>query len=167
MTLTFAANDFGKAEIKLTASDAKASAVDSFFVDVTNVNDPVDAKDDAFSTKEGVAVSGNVLANDVDLDLPDGDKLSAFLNTSPGKGTLSFSADGSFTYTPNAGFDGTDTFTYTVRDRGQDGIAGNADDTLDTATVTITVSNVNLSAGRQGRRVHHLAQHDRRRQRAG
>jgi hypothetical protein len=40
------------------------------------------------------------------------------------------SADGSFTYTPNAGFSGQDTFTYQ---------AGDGTDTSALATVTITV----------------------------
>ena len=47
---------------------------------------------------------------------------------------------GSFTYISNDGFTGTDTFTYTIRDDGLDGIAGNADDLVSTATVTITVA---------------------------
>jgi VCBS repeat-containing protein len=46
---------------------------------------------------------------------------------------------GSFTYISNAGFTGDDTFTYTIKDAGIDGIAGNADDTTSTASVTIHV----------------------------
>jgi hypothetical protein len=53
-------------------------------------------------------------------------------------------SDGSFTYTPDARFVGIDTFTYQACDSGDDGIAGNADDLCDTATVTITVDSVNL-----------------------
>src|SRR5262249_38879604 len=37
------------------------------------------------------------------------------------------------------GFSGVDTFTYTLRDTGLDGVAGNADDLADTGTVSITV----------------------------
>ena len=48
-------------------------------------------------------------------------------------------ANGSFTYLPVAGFIGSDSFTYKLRDDGTDGIAGNADDLTDTATVNITV----------------------------
>ncbi len=50
-----------------------------------------------------------------------------------GHGTLTLNADGSFSYTPNAGFYGTDSFTYTATD-------GNA--TSAPATVTITVYSV-------------------------
>ena len=50
----------------------------------------------------------------------------------PPHGVVTVSVDGSFTYTPDAGFFGTDTFTYE---------AANAAGT-DTATVTITVNEV-------------------------
>ena len=50
-----------------------------------------------------------VLANDFDAD---GDPLTAILVTSPSNGSLSFNTDGSFTYTPNEDFSGTDSFTY-------------------------------------------------------
>ena len=54
-----------------------------------------------------------VLANDSD---PEGDPLTASLETSPTGGTILFNSDGSFTYTPNQGFVGTDSFTYRVSD---------------------------------------------------
>ena len=37
-------------------------------------------------------------------------------SSNPANGTVSLSADGSFTYTPNAGFSGIDTFTYVASD---------------------------------------------------
>ncbi|NEU06697.1 hypothetical protein GZH53_00070, partial [Flavihumibacter sp. R14] len=48
--------------------------------------------------------------------------------------TLVFNADGSFTYTPNANFNGTDSFTYKVSD-------GTLESNI--ATVTLTVTPVN------------------------
>jgi hypothetical protein len=57
-------------------------------------------------------VTINLLANDSD---PDGDALSVTANTSPANGTVSLSG-GSATYTPAAGFSGTDAFGYTVSD---------------------------------------------------
>jgi RHS repeat-associated protein len=51
-----------------------------------------------------------VLANDSDPDA--GDKIQARLGTGVGAGNLLLNSDGSFTYTPAAGFAGTDTFTY-------------------------------------------------------
>ena len=56
-------------------------------------------------------------------------------------GTLVLNADGSFTYTPEANFNGTDSFTYTVSDDG--GTANGGDDTGNTVTVTINVAAVN------------------------
>jgi VCBS repeat-containing protein len=67
-----------------------------------------------------------VLANDTD---PDGDPLTAVLYSAPAGGSLSLNADGSFTYTPNAGTT-SDSFQYTASD-------GTA--VSDPATVTITV----------------------------
>jgi len=75
----------------------------------------------SFST---TAATG-VLANDVDID---GDTLTASLVTNPGHGTLTLNSDGSFTYTPNAGWIGQDSFTYTA----SDGVL-----TSNTATVTL------------------------------
>jgi PKD repeat protein len=72
-------------------------------------------------------LSGTVITNDSD---PDGDPLTAHLVTGPGNGTLMLNPDGTFTYTPTAGFSGTDTFTYLVND-------GSVDSNV--ATVTITV----------------------------
>jgi VCBS repeat-containing protein len=54
-------------------------------------------------------VTGNVLRNDAGAT-------AAVRNTNPGHGTVTVNADGSFTYTPDAGFTGTDTFTYTASD---------------------------------------------------
>jgi hypothetical protein len=56
----------------------------------------------------GVA-AGGVLANDLS---PDDQPLTAVLVTGPVNGTLVLNADGSFRYTPAAGFVGFDTFTY-------------------------------------------------------
>ena len=76
-----------------------------------------------------VAANG-VLANDTNAD---GGTLTAVLGTRPAHGSLTLNADGSFSYTPNAGFWGTDSFTYTATD-------GHA--TSAPATVTITVYSV-------------------------
>ena len=68
-----------------------------------------------------------VLANDTDAD---GDALTATLVADVEHGTLELAADGSFTYTPDPGFVGVDTFTY----RASDGQA-----TSNVAEVTISV----------------------------
>ncbi|QIB64750.1 tandem-95 repeat protein [Kineobactrum salinum] len=70
----------------------------------------------------------NVLANDSDAD---GDSLTAVLVGSPQNGSLVLNASGSFSYTPNEGFAGEDSFTY----RASDGQAQS-----NVATVTLTVA---------------------------
>ena len=54
-----------------------------------------------------------MLANDTDVD---GDALTAVLVTGPAHGTLTLNADGSFTYTPDANYNGADSFTYSAND---------------------------------------------------
>ena len=79
-------------------------------------NRPPTSAPDTFSTVEGNSLSVGpigVLANDTD---PDGDSLTATLVTGPAHGTLALNADGSFTYTPAAGFTGSDSFTYVASD---------------------------------------------------
>ncbi len=69
-----------------------------------------------------------MLANDTDSN---GDTLTAVILTGPANGTVTLLADGLFTYKPNTGFSGTDTFTYRVLDN-KGGI--------DTGLVTIVVN---------------------------
>jgi len=54
-----------------------------------------------------------VLANDTD---PDFDQLTAALVSGVANGSLTLNSDGSFAYTPSAGFTGNDTFTYYAED---------------------------------------------------
>lgn len=54
-----------------------------------------------------------VLANDHDAE---GANLTLELVDGPANGTLTLNADGSFTYVPNPGFTGQDTFTYRISD---------------------------------------------------
>ena len=55
-----------------------------------------------------VEASTGVLDNDTDAD---GDSLTAVVMSDPSNGTLAINADGSFTYTPNAGYNGIDPLT--------------------------------------------------------
>ncbi|MBY8978061.1 tandem-95 repeat protein [Rhodobacteraceae bacterium NNCM2] len=88
------------------------------------------ARDDAANTTVGEAVTISVLSNDTDSD---GDTLSVEELGTASNGSLSLANDGSVLYTPNAGFAGTDTFTYTITD-------GEAEDT---ASVSVKVSALN------------------------
>ena len=100
-------------------------------VDVTPVNDPPVANDDAASTAEEVQVGIDVLANDTDLE---GDTLSVTSVTQPTNGTAVINPDKTVTYTPATDFNGSDSFSYTISD-------GNGG--TDSATVSITVTGGN------------------------
>lgn len=79
-------------------------------------------------TKLTVNATDGVLANDTDTD---GDPLTAMLETAPMHGTMTLYSNGSFTYTPVVGFNGSDSFTYKANDGYSDS---------NTATVTIVVN---------------------------
>ncbi|MCI2401184.1 Ig-like domain-containing protein [Aliiroseovarius sp. N1Y82] len=99
--------------------------------DTTPANDAPDAVDDGLVTDQDVAlvisVASDILINDSD---PNGDPISVTGMTQPANGTLVDNADGTWTYTPNAGFGGADSFTYTISDGGL----------TDIATVNLTVN---------------------------
>jgi outer membrane autotransporter protein len=88
------------------------SAPTTVTITVTPVNDPPDSVDDEATTAQGRAVTIAVLANDSDIE---GDALSIASVSQPQNGTAVVSGT-SVTYTPNAGFSGTDRFTYQARD---------------------------------------------------
>ena len=100
-------------------------------IKVKPVVDPVVAKDDAYSVDEDVTLSGtSVLLNDVDVD---GGPFIAQLASNPSHGIITFNADGTFSYIPNANYYGTDSFTYTAKDQ-------SATPSSAVATVTIVIN---------------------------
>ncbi|HMC71576.1 MAG TPA: Ig-like domain-containing protein, partial [Mycobacteriales bacterium] len=107
--------DSAPASVRITAGNrAPVANADSYSV--------------AQDTTLNVNAASGVLANDTDAD---GDPLTAALVTSVTHGALTLNANGSFTYSPTAGYSGPDTFTYRVND-------GTADS--NTATVSLTVT---------------------------
>jgi VCBS repeat-containing protein len=103
-------------------------------ITVNAINDAPVASGDSYATDEDVTLNvaaAGVLGNDADVD---GDALTAVLDTDVANGTLTLSANGSLSYTPDADFNGSDSFTYHANDGALDsGIV----------TVTITVNAVN------------------------
>lgn len=135
-TYTPDANYNGPDSFRFRAADPdSAFTIGTVSIDIAPVNDAPNAADDEYSVDEdGVLTAAaleGVLGNDDDVD---GDTLTAALVSGPDHGELFLNGDGSFTYTPDANFNGADIFTYKVSD-GQGG--------EDTATVTITVNPVN------------------------
>ena len=123
--------DVGRFEIEVTATDSTGQSVSTtFHIDVSNVNDRPVATDDAAVVDGGSGlVTIDVLQNDSDAD---GDVLS-ITGASAANGTVAVNDDGKLAYTPEPGFSGTDTITYTVSD-------GEA---TDTGTATVVVSDPN------------------------
>ena len=135
-----------------TVSDGNggtATAPASLTITITGTNDGPVATTDTAATDEDVAVSGNVLANDSDVDASDvlsvaavnGSAANVGSAVAGSYGSVVIGADGSYSFTPNAaanalaaGETATDTFTYTV----SDGNGGTA-----TASLTITITGTN------------------------
>ena len=103
-------------------------------VGVTPVNDAPQATGDSYSTSGGMTLNvaaPGVLGNDSD---PEGGALTAEIVSGPSSGTVTLNPNGSFSYTPAAGFGGTDTFTYRAND------GGTVSNYSNVATVTIQVA---------------------------
>jgi gliding motility-associated-like protein len=107
------------------------TAASTLDITVTPVNDPPTAINDINSTFINKPVDGNVLTNDTD---PENDPLTVTTTPviAPKNGTIVLKPDGSYTYTPNTGFIGTDSLTYEVCDNGTPKLCAQA-------TVTIIV----------------------------
>lgn len=127
---------FGADSFSYRASDGLDTDIATVNLTVNNVNGAPDAQADSYALNEGstlvVDAANGLLANDTD---PDGTPLVASLLEGPQHGTLTINADGSFSYVPNPGFSGTDSFTYLAND--------GADQTQ--AVVTLTVNDVNAA----------------------
>ncbi len=77
------------------------------------VNNPPTANNDSTVTNKGEPVTINILANDSD---PEGDTLSIASYQQPANGAITDNGNGTLTYTPAAGFEGLDSFSYTITD---------------------------------------------------
>ena len=100
-------------------------------ITVNSVNDAPTAKADSFFALKNetlnIAAPG-VLSNDSDID---GDPLTAVKVNNPTHGVVVLAADGSFSYTPNSNFTGTDTFSYKASD-------GQAMSSITLVTITVS-----------------------------
>jgi len=87
------------------------------------------AVDDAVDIEVDEQIIIDILANDSDAE---GDNLTVTIVTNPANGVAIVNADGTVTYSPNPGFEGTDVFEYEICD---DGIPS----LCDIAEVTVTI----------------------------
>ncbi len=128
-TYTPDANYVGTDIFTVTVSDGIAAPVTlTVNITVISVNDAPTGTGDNKTTSEDTPVDGAVSGADVD-----GDALTFTKASEPVNGSVTVSADGKYTYTPNANYVGTDNFTINISD-GQGSV---------TVTVSITVTTVN------------------------
>ncbi len=148
VTYAPASNFCGADSFTYTVSDgAGGEAVASVTVVVNCVNDAPLATDNLYATSQDTAVSGNVMTDNTGMGVdndPEGDALTAVTTPviAPVNGSVTISADGSFTYTPAVGFVGSDSFVYQI----VDGNGGSA-----VATVAILVEPVSQCAACDGK----------------
>jgi VCBS repeat-containing protein len=106
-------------------------------ITITGVNDVPIANDDGgvgYTADEDITfTTANVLDNDSDPDTSDTLTIVS-IDTNGTIGTVIDNQNGTFTYSPEANFNGSDSFTYQICD---------TNDACDAATVTITVDPVN------------------------
>jgi len=123
----FAAGETAKSLVVRVMSDATAEADEGFTVTlsspsgglaidtrsatITIANDDIEAHDDVYVVLAGqaleIAASAGVLLNDADTR-----QMTASVLSAPTNGSLSLGSDGRFTYAPDEGFAGVDTFAY-------------------------------------------------------
>ena len=127
------------AEIRIYDGALNEAEVTGLFNEISGYynNMPPVASDDSYTLPEdpgefgyySVRAANGVLSNDTD---PESDPLTAVLVDGAVHGEVTLQPDGSFIYSPEPDFFGTDTFTYTAQDA----------QTSNVATVTLNVTNV-------------------------
>jgi len=134
------ANYFGTDSFTYKISDSRVdSNVATVSISVTAVNDAPVVADMQLATLEDTPLALNLLATATDIDST---SLTSHIVTGPAHGVLAANADGSYAYTPDANFNGSDSFTYKVNDNDASTGAGQGLDS-NLATVMIAVTSVN------------------------
>ncbi len=127
----YAGNDevtlrFRTATTEWSAADP---AIDNIRIDDSNDNNGPSSANQSISMEQDTSIDITLFGSD-----PDGDNLNYTITVQPMNGTLSgFAPD--LTYTPNVGFSGEDSFSYTVND----GLATSAE-----GTVSITINEAEI-----------------------
>lgn len=141
VTFTPIANYSGPASFTYTVSDGNGgTSTATVNLSISPVNDRPDAVNDRITVTASGAVTidpATLLANDTDVD---GDKLTIISVQCATNGTVAL-VNGKVIFTPNAGYSGPATFTYTI----SDGHGGCGNASSDTATVCLTIPKTNIA----------------------
>ncbi|MGB7324456.1 MAG: VCBS domain-containing protein [Rubripirellula sp.] len=140
LTLDYADNVNGSADITVRVSDGLQSYDVTFTVTVNSVNDaPVGSDGTNVAVEDGSVVNGTLVASDNDP----GDTLTFTLVSNTSEGSVTVNSNGSYSFDPGTDFQDLATgetrdvtFVYQVTDDGVGTLS-------DQATVTITVTGVN------------------------
>jgi len=105
------------------SSGAFDTTPNTITLNVTPVNDPPVAQNDAFTTSEDTPVTFAVLGNDSDVDADaltvtqiNGTAIVAGGSVAVTGGTVTLNPDGTLSFNPSPNFNGTPSFTYTISD---------------------------------------------------
>jgi hypothetical protein len=115
--------------ITVTSNGSLASSLDTFNINVIDVNDAPIALDDAATIDEDTNITIDVLANDTDIDPQDNLTITAIGLVTNGTAVI---VGTQVLYTPDTNFNGVGIFDYTISDG----------DISDIATVSITVNSI-------------------------
>ncbi|WP_461205987.1 Ig-like domain-containing protein [Clostridium sp. DL1XJH146] len=137
-SFTFKVND----GVAVSVGGALDSNVATITITVNAVNDAPIASNGTLTTDEDTVKSGNLIGSDVDRDANGvGDILTYSKVDDPLHGSVIVRADGSYTYTPNANYNGTDSFTFKVNDGASYSNEGELDSNISTITITVNALN--------------------------
>jgi hypothetical protein len=104
---------YGEDSFSYTVYDQYGDSTATVFVDVQNPPDttfPIDAENVSYTIPQGQELDSSISATD-----PSGGRLT-YSAGNVSDGTLTFNPDGTFSYTPNDGFEGVDSFSYSATD---------------------------------------------------
>ena len=115
ITFTPAANFNGVAGFDYTLSDGSLTDIGRVTVNVTAVNDAPVAFNGTLNTNQGVAQTGTLVVTDVDTSPA---QLTISVVSQPSHGTVQITNvnTGAYIYTPTAGYNGQDSFTFRAND---------------------------------------------------